>query len=134
MLPFRKVTVFCAALLSGCASYMSGSTQQVTVNSFPAGAEFLIKDKSGKSVQQGTTPSTVVLKRGNGYFDGQDYSIDFSAPGHQPQTYPLHSSVNKWYFGNLVFGGTIGTFIVDPLTGAMWSFPADVNVSLSPGQ
>lgn len=131
---FRVLAVFLALLASGCASIMSGSTDKVTFNSFPNGANFLIKDENGKSIHHATTPATVTLERGDGFFDGQTYSVDFSADGYLPKTQTVDSTVNGWYIGNLVFGGILGFLIIDPATGAMFELPEDVNVSLTKTQ
>ncbi|MDA8868601.1 hypothetical protein N9H91_02170 [Pseudomonadales bacterium] len=50
--------------------------------------------------------------------------------GFSPKEYTLNSSVDGWYFGNLLLGGLIGMLIVDPITGAMYNLPARVDVSL----
>ena len=34
----------------------------------------------------------------------------------------LETRMNGWYLGNIIFGGLIGALIVDPATGAMWTF------------
>jgi hypothetical protein len=44
----------------------------------------------------------------------------------------VDSRINGWYVGNIVFGGIIGSLIVDPLTGAMWALESEqVNGSLA---
>jgi hypothetical protein len=44
----------------------------------------------------------------------------------------LQGRTGGWYLGgNLLFGGSIGYLIVDPVTGAMWTLaPEDINVTL----
>ena len=42
--------------------------------------------------------------------------------GYESQTQVLHTTLNGWYLGNIIFGGLIGLLLVDPATGAMWSF------------
>ena len=124
--------ISCVLFLCGCASIMSGSKDSVVFNSFPTGAEFLIKDENNKLVHHGTTPATVTLERGESYFDGQTYNIEFSKTGYIPESQKVDTSINGWYFGNFIFGGLLGFLIIDPATGAMWSLPDNVNVSLSP--
>jgi len=48
-------------------------------------------------------------------------------PFHLP---PINSSVDGWYFGNILVGGLIGMLIVDPATGAMYNLPERVDVLL----
>ena len=54
--------------LSGCATIFDGATQAVAVRSAPEAATFTITNRAGEKVHVGTTPSTVTLKRGAGYF------------------------------------------------------------------
>ena len=80
----------------------------------------------GKGVFTGETPATVTLAKGDGYFHGKDYTITISKTGYADQVVVVESSPNGWYIlGNLLFGGLIGWFIVDPLTGAMWNLTPD---------
>lgn len=115
-------------LLTGCATIITGSTDNVIINSNPSGVPFTIQNKQGVIVTSGVTPTTVILKKGDGYFDSQIYRVNYSLLGYYPQTTVLGSTLNPWYFGNLLFGGIIiGGVIVDPLTGAMWHLPKETN-------
>ena len=63
---------------------------------------------------------------------GVDYRLEMIADGYIPQNAEISSTLNGWYVGNIIFGGLIGLFIVDPLTGAMWTLdPKDMNLVLS---
>jgi hypothetical protein len=119
-------------ILSGCASIVSESTYPVSVTSAPEGAEFEVRNRAGKVVHKGMTPGTVSLKSGAGYFKGEDYTIAFRKQGFSEQTTTLHSSLDGWYWGNIVFGGLIGLFAVDPATGAMYKLPEGASASLTP--
>lgn len=130
MTKYRMAGLCGLVLLNGCATIISGGTDQVAFSSIPEKVAFNIKDEQGKSVHQGTTPAAVVLNRGNGVFNGQSYRIDFSAPGYQSKTETLDASINGWYFGNLIFGGLLGLLIIDPATGAMWDLPETMGVNL----
>lgn len=121
-----------AVSLSGCASIVSKSQYNVAVSSLPEGAAFVIKDKSGVKVHRGVTPQTVTLSSGAGYFQGATYTVDFTKEGHQPAVETLDSSLNGWYWGNIVFGGLIGLLAVDPATGAMWKLDERVAKVLDP--
>jgi uncharacterized protein YceK len=122
-------------LMSGCASIISGSDKTINITSTPVKSEYLIKQKSGKIIKQGVTPDTVVLKTGDGYFKSADYDIDFNSQDYISKTYPLNGKLNMWYFGNIIWpvtGVLIGMGIVDPWTGAMWTLPDQVDVTLQP--
>ena len=46
---------------------------------------------------------------------------------------PAAAQWDGWYIGgNILVGGLIGWFIVDPLTGAMYTLPKEVNADLRP--
>ncbi|MEK6789624.1 MAG: hypothetical protein AABY68_11805 [Pseudomonadota bacterium] len=128
------LAVCSVAALSGCASIVSKSQYNVAVNSVPEGADFLIKDKGGRKVHSGRTPQTVSLSSDAGFFQGQTYQIDLSKEGHTSTTTMLDSSINGWYWGNIIFGGLVGMLIVDPATGAMWKLDDHVSQTLYPLQ
>lgn len=119
-----------AALVSGCSSIVSKSEYAVALNSTPTGASFVVVNRSGQKVQSGVTPSTVTLKSSAGFFKGETYTVELTKAGFSPKTYTLTSSVDGWYFGNILLGGLIGMLIVDPATGAMYSLPDRIDVSL----
>ncbi|MBI5888695.1 MAG: hypothetical protein HZB82_08315 [Deltaproteobacteria bacterium] len=120
-------------LSTGCASIIAGKTQLIGINSNPDSAQISIKDEYGQAVFSGTTPTSILLAKGDGYFHGKDYTVDIAKDGYSKQVVTIKSSAGGWYlFGNIIFGGLIGWFIVDPLTGAMWTLsPEKVNAGLS---
>lgn len=118
-------------LFTGCSSIVDGRDQHVKINSNPAGATFSIYDKTGKALVTNTTPANLTLNRRHGYFDGEDYKMILEAPGYYPYEVHVKSTVDGWYFGNIIFGGLIGLLIVDPATGAMYTLkPAELNITL----
>ena len=124
--------VVSATILTGCSSIVSKSNYPVTINSNPNGATFIVTNKAGEEIHNGTTPSTVTLKSSAGYFKGESYTITLNKEGYDPKEYTLASSIDGWYFGNILFGGVIGMLIVDPATGAMYNLPSEVGVELDP--
>lgn len=130
--PKNCVPLLAAVLLSGCASIVNHTPNPVTITSMPSHADFVVIDHQGKTVHSGVTPETVTLKPDAGYFRGEKYAIQFQKEGFNLQATPLHASLNGWYWGNLLSGGPIGFFIVDPLTGAMWTMPESKSVVLAP--
>ncbi|MDH0097583.1 hypothetical protein L1F06_005640 [Ectopseudomonas hydrolytica] len=116
--------------ISGCASIVSDSSYPVSVTSAPEGADFEIRNRSGKVVHTGMTPGTVSLRAGAGYFKGEQYTVSYKKDGYTSQVSTLDSSLDGWYWGNILFGGLIGLFAVDPATGAMFKLPESASVSL----
>ncbi|PCH61737.1 MAG: hypothetical protein COC19_04360 [SAR86 cluster bacterium] len=124
-------TIISTALLTGCSSIISQSNYAVAIDSNPTGANFSITNKAGQRVQNGVTPATVTLKSSAGYFKGESYTVVLNKAGYSEKTYLLTSTIDGWYFGNILLGGIIGMLIVDPATGAMYNLPDRVDISLN---
>lgn len=116
--------------LSGCASIFNGQTQAVSIRSEPDGASIYVTNRAGEKIHAGTTPVTLTLKRGAGYFKSEVYTVHLAKEGYAARELTVTANVNGWYIGNIVFGGLVGMLAVDPLTGAMYSFPDSVNGTL----
>ncbi len=126
--------VLLVTALSGCASIMSGSEQRIDFRSDPSDASIKVYDSGGMVVASSQTPSSVLLKKGQGFFQGANYRVAVEKPGYKKVEVLLRSSLNAgWYlFGNFFIGGFIGWLIVDPATGAMWTLsPEQVSAELA---
>ncbi len=113
---------------SGCASIIKGSAaQQVSLKTKPSDADCQITDlRTGAIILKQKSPILTQLKRHSGYFKNAQYRYSCEKEGYTSGQVNIVSSVNGWYFmGNLAFGGLVGWLIVDPSTGAMWSFASD---------
>ena len=122
LLPFLALLVGLLPVL-GCATIMKGSDQKIAFQSDPTGAALSVFDEDGMLVAEGTTPITIPLKKGGGYFQAAKYRVVFEAPGRAPKEVWLSGDLEGgWYIaGNFLVGGFLGWLIVDPLTGAMWN-------------
>ncbi|MDE2490964.1 MAG: PEGA domain-containing protein [Elusimicrobia bacterium] len=107
------LAAICVAF-SGCASIVSGRTQEVSFNSNPSGATVTIDGRP-----YGTTPVTTMLHRESGSV------VVFSKPGYKPLSLNLETTINGWFWGNIVTGGVTGS-TTDGVTGAIHEY--------SPGQ
>jgi hypothetical protein len=119
--------------INGCATIFGwGGSEEVNVRSNPDQAILTITDESGTKVFEGNTPTIVSLEKKKGYFSGKTYTLIISKEGYTDKTISIDTKANGWYLGgNLIFGGLIGWLIVDPLTGAMWTFDNnEVDVTL----
>jgi len=123
------ITGAIALLLAGCASILSESQYPVTFNTTPSGATLSITNRDGNVVFEGTSPTTLTLKSGAGFFKGEEYTVSAALNG-QVGTATLTPGIDGWYVGNILFGGLIGILIVDPATGAMYRLPETFNVAL----
>jgi hypothetical protein len=124
---YSIVSMASVVILSGCASIFNGQTQAVTINSNPEGAEFSVANRAGQKIHAGTTPVTLTLNRGAGYFKPEVYTIKFEKQGFVSKEVTVTGAMSGWYIGNIIFGGLIGMLAVDPVTGAMYALPASVN-------
>ncbi len=118
---------------SGCSTIVSDSTYDVRIDSYPRGADYLITDKDNREVGRGVTPDIVSLKAGAGYFQANEFNVDFSKDGYLQSTQFIDTSFDAWYLGNFIFGSWIGFLAVDPLSGAMWKVdqPSVHNMTVS---
>lgn len=129
---FALIPAALSILMSGCASIVSDSQYPVSISSSPAGANFEVRNRAGVVLHSGSTPSSVSLKSGAGYFKGEEYTITFRKEGFADQQTKLNSSLDGWYWGNIIFGGLIGMLAIDPATGAMYKLPEDTAATLAP--
>jgi len=126
-----------ATLLSGCATIVGDDTQVVPISSTPDDAAILITDEQGVQVFKGMTPTTVTLQKSDGsYWGKKNYTVEIAKEGYEKQVIPVTASANGWYIaGNIVFGGVIGWFIVDPMNGAMYTLsPEQIQSTLNEGE
>lgn len=122
-------------LLGGCATIVGDRSQLIPISSTPSEANVLITDENGVEIFKGKTPTTVTLQKSDGgYWGGKDFIVKITKDGYEEQSIPIKSSPNGWYLaGNLIFGGIIGWFIVDPLNGSMYTLSPE-QVSATMGQ
>ena len=118
-------------ICNGCASIVSKSQYPVTINSSPEGATVTVKNKHGVEIHKATTPATISLSAGAGFFSPASYSFEFQKVGYFPGSTSISAGLDGWYIGNILFGGLIGMLIVDPATGAMWKLDNIVYGNLS---
>ncbi|MEI6279291.1 MAG: PEGA domain-containing protein [Verrucomicrobiae bacterium] len=124
-----------AFALTGCASIVSGTHKNITINSTPPGATATIYNKRGALVRAMSTPCVVSLRRGDGYWVPARYKVNVEKEGYNPQTFEIGPATNFWVLGNLPFGwiGLAGLLFFEPSTGAMYMLsPAEINASLVP--
>ena len=129
----RTITLVGAALLlSACATIFSGGGgQSMSITSVPDASTLTVTDHRGFNVHAGTTPATLKLRRGAGYFKPETYTVTIAKPGYKTRTVAIRSTINGWYFGNILLGGLIGMVVVDALTGAMFRLtPREVSARL----
>ncbi|QDQ29110.1 PEGA domain-containing protein [Chitinimonas arctica] len=107
MKKFSSAAALLLVLLStGCASIVDGTTQKLTVQSEPSGAEVTINGQS-----RGKTPLVTEIKR-------QDLAqMSVSLDGYKTQKLELTTKLNTTFWGNAIIGGLPGS-TTDAATGA----------------
>lgn len=143
------LTLIVCAALSGCASILDGTTQEVSFQSNPEAVTVTLvrdvpipeqqywsgKDKYGNPlpvpIRQdlrllGTTPFTLQLDRAEGQ------SVVFSKEGYKSLTMKLTTGTNPAFWGNIAIGGPFGS-TTDSASGAMYEYvPSQYFVTLIP--
>ncbi len=116
------VFLACLPLATGCATVIHGTTQEVPVNSDPAGATVTVAGQPNEYA----TPCSIELKRKN------DHLLTVSKEGYETQNVELRSVISAAWAGNIIAGGIIGLG-VDAATGASCCLiPEMVTVKLRP--
>jgi len=112
--------VLLSAGLVGCATLFTGTRDNVTISSNPAGALVLVD-----GLEMGRTPATIPIKRGFG-----DKVVTLRMEGQADRTFELQSTFNVATLVNIFFWPG---FIVDAATGAMMKYsPVAYNVTMDP--
>lgn len=107
--------------LSGCASIMSGTKQEMTFQTSPEGATVTV---NGRIL--GKAPFTVQLDK------KKDQSVIFSLDGYKPVTMQLTTRMDSWFWGNIILGGLFGS-TTDGINGAVYEYsPSQYLVNLVP--
>ena len=112
--------------LSGCASIIEGSTQEITVNTSPSDANCAIMRNGQHIAEVSHSPGSAVIKK-----TGADLTIQCTKPGYQEASVVNDSDVAAATFGNLILGGLIGV-IIDAADGSIHKYDDAVSVTLAP--
>lgn len=106
-------------LMTSCATIISGSKQNIKINSTPTNAFVFVDGK-----QQGKTPLETKLERKS------NHNIAIKLEGYNDFNIRLEKKMNGWLWGNILAGGIIG-YIVDLSTGAVYRLtPKEINQQL----
>lgn len=117
----------CLFVASGCATIVSQSDYDVTVECSSPGAMVNIY-KDGELVTSTVAPSVVTLSSKGGYFRPALYRFEFTKNGYKDEV-DLCAGFDWWYVGNAVLPwGYLFALFVDPVTGAMWKFEKGASV------
>ena len=119
--------VAAAHSLGACASILSGTSQEITVDSNPRGADCeLVRQE--EVLARVHTPETITVKKTK-----HDINVSCSKEGYQVSREHLKSKIQDATWGNIVAGGGIG-WAIDSASGADNKYDDHVTVTLIPEQ
>ena len=112
--------------LSGCASIISGTSQEIKVVTNPPGANCELVREGAVIGRVYQTPSSVTIDKTK-----DDITLTCHKEGYQEASYVNHSGIDGATYGNIVLGGAVG-WGVDSSIGADNRYDSIVNVSMVP--
>jgi len=108
------------AALTGCATIMHGTSQDIGLQSSPTNAKVLVD-----GLPMGNTPVVAKLSRKDNHI------VKMNLDGYQPFEATLTRGTSGWVWGNVVFGGLIG-LAVDAMSGGLYNLsPNQISGQLS---
>jgi hypothetical protein len=106
-----------AAFMSSCATILTGTTQRVTIDSTPQGADIIVDGR-----MMGTTPAKVRLDRDLNAFIDDAKDIRLELDGFYPDGYYLGTDIEPVVILNVFC--PVG-FALDAVTGAIMRYDSD---------
>jgi len=107
-------------LLTGCATVMHGTQQDVGFGSVPTSAKITVDNQ-----RSATTPTVMKLSRKD------NHVVRIELDGYLPYEATLTRGVSGWVWGNLVIGGLVG-LAVDAISGGLYKLtPEQMTATLS---
>lgn len=114
--------------LSGCATVVSGTDQNLTVitEKDVEGAHCDLTDKKGGTWHLPNTPGTLTVRKGDG-----PMTIVCKKDGYKSEVLVVEESFCGATLGNVILGGAVGIFI-DIASGAAQQYPDKVIIWMEP--
>lgn len=116
------------ALLAGCATIVSGTTQAIHLQAIDnytheiiPGAMCTLSDSKGRTYPINSNPGTVIVNKGQGALTAHCFR-----PGYRQKEIGIGQSFNAWTVANVILFWP-GVF-VDALSGAMQQYPSHITV------
>lgn len=112
------------APLCACASIVDGTSQEITLNTSPKGADCELMRETIPIGRINPTPGTVVVKKTK-----HDITINCTKKGYEDTSFFLKSGSQDSTWGNIAAGGGIG-WAIDSASGADNYYESPVNITL----
>jgi hypothetical protein len=120
------VALAAIAPLCACATVVEGTSQSITINTEPQGAECHLNRKGKEIGAIAQTPGSVRIDK-----SGADITVTCTKDGYQETKVTSSSKFVGTTAGNIIAGGVIG-IVVDAASGANYVYPDSVQVALAP--
>ncbi len=118
--------VLSVALLGGCASVIEGRSQEITINTTPAGANCTLNREGAPIAMIASTPGSVTIRKTK-----NDIEVVCELDGYQKTATLDESGTAAAVFGNVLVGGAIG-LVIDVSTGAHNKYDTPLDIALAP--
>lgn len=113
--------VVAVVLVSGCATVVNTTMQDVEISSTPANAKVYV---DGQLVGQAPLSHKLLRK--------ENHTVRLELEGYNDHEMTLERSVSGWVWGNIVIGGLIG-LVVDSVSGGIYKLtPGQVEAEMEP--
>jgi hypothetical protein len=100
-------------LAAGCATIVSGTSQTITFQSNPQGAQVLID-----GLPVGITPLSIKVKKND------NTTVQLKLDGYETQIFKMQTEFDPMFFGNILIGGFLGS-TTDAVSGATVEYSPD---------
>ncbi len=120
----RIIALVALVILTGCASIIEGTSQEIVVNTAPDGADCALMREGVAIGRVNPTPGAATIKKSK-----HDINIVCNKKGYQETTYFNKSDVAGATAGNIILGGGIG-WAIDSASGADNKYTSPVNITL----
>src|SRR5438046_270045 len=122
----RLAAIAMMATVAGCASVISGTSQTLTLDTVPSGADCSLSRKGLVIGRVNPTPGGVYVQRTH-----DDITVSCIKEGYRTGSFLNKSGLEAATFGNIILGGLIGVF-VDAASGANNKYDAKMRIVLAP--
>jgi len=120
------LSIIAASQLSACASILSGSSQTITLETNPSGANCQLTREGRNIGTVNSTPGAVMVGKTK-----HDISVACTKEGYQDATAFLNSGTEGATFVNILAGGVVG-WGIDSASGADNKYPEVTTITLVP--
>ncbi|HYC02784.1 MAG TPA: hypothetical protein VED40_05790 [Azospirillaceae bacterium] len=122
----RFAVLASAMAVSACSTIVEGTSQDIVVNTNPAGAACDLVREAKSIGRVESTPGTVKVQKTK-----HDITVVCTKDGFQQATFMNKSDVAGATVGNVLAGGLVG-WAVDSATGADNKYTSPINITLVP--